>query len=94
MPWTKGKTHKDVEFHVNDKLNGKVRVFKKFDEASAFAVQLATAGSAVNLDVCIWSEKGARWWGGPDAARDHKEDPDASVFERIAITANSEGRVY
>jgi hypothetical protein len=32
-------------------------------------------------------------WGGDDAVEVYKEDPDASVSERIKITADSVGRV-
>jgi hypothetical protein len=77
-----------VEFHVND-MSGKARVFKKFDEAASFAVSVAVAGRTVNLDVCIWSEKGARWWGGPDAVRDYKEDSEMNCAEMVILPDNS-----
>lgn len=89
----RAKTHKDVEFAVDD-FSGNQRIFKKCDEAAGFAVNIAVAGRKVNLDVLVYSTAGARHWGGPDAVEQYKEDEDASVFERFEITVNPVGRVY
>lgn len=87
------KSHKDVEFSVDD-AGGKERIFKTFDEAAGFAVAIAgSTGKTVNLDVLIYSKAGARAWGGDDAVEEYESDPDASVSERIEITAQSVGRI-
>jgi len=86
------KGHPDVEFAVDD-ASGNERVFKSFDEAAGFAVSLAASGRDTNLDVLIWSEKGARAYGGDDAVEQYREDPEASVFERLEIRVNPVGRV-
>ena len=82
-----------LEFHVDD-CAGEPRVFVSFGEAAGFALAIATSnGKTVTLDVVAWTEAAARAWGGDDAAESYREDPDASVFERIEVRANSLGRV-
>jgi len=89
----RSKRHKDVEFAVDD-YQGHERIFKTFDEAAGFAVSIAASGkSNVTIDVLIHSVAGARWWGGDDAVEEYREDPDASVSDRIEISANPVGRV-
>jgi hypothetical protein len=83
----------NVEFAVDDS-QGYERVFKTFDEAAGFALSMGISGqSPVNLDVLIWSEKGALWYGGSDAVERYREDPEASVFERFKIKVNNVGMV-
>lgn len=86
------KTHKDVEFAVDD-ASGHQRTFKRFDEAAGFAVSLAASGRTVNLDVLVWSAAGARWLGGDDGVEQYRKDPEASVHERLVITVDSQGRI-
>lgn len=87
------RTHKDVEYAVDD-ASGQQRTFKTFDDAAGFAVAVAaTAIAHVNLDVLIWSKAGARFYGGDDAVEQYKEDPEASVFERLEIRVNFIGKV-
>lgn len=87
------RTHKDVEFAVDDN-RGEERIFKTFDEAAAFAVGLAvTTGVRVEFDILISSREGAEWWGGSDAGEQYDEDPEASVFDRLIVKVNSQGRV-
>ena len=87
------RTHRDVEFAVDD-AGGAERTFKTFDEAAGFALGIAVStGRRTNVDVLVSSRGGARWWGGDDAVGVYDEDPEASVFERIAVQASSEGRV-
>lgn len=43
----------------------------------------ASNGEASSVDVLVWTEAGARWYGGDDAIERYREDPEASVFERI-----------
>lgn len=88
------RTHNEVDFAVDD-ASGRERTFKTFDEAAGFAVSLAASGqpSTVNLDVLVWSEDGAEWYGGSDAVDRYNEDPEASVFDRLEITVNYVGRV-
>lgn len=91
------KTHPHVEFHVERADSRGARsfdVFDKWDDAVSQAVAYALShGAAYNIDIVIWSEPGARWWAGDHGVAWYKEDPDASVFERIVVRANSEGRV-
>ncbi len=85
--------HKDVEFAVDDAL-GNQRTFKSFDEAAGFAVSMAASmGKDVNLDVLVWSKAGAKAYGGSSGVEVYEEDPDASVFERIVVRADAQGRV-
>jgi hypothetical protein len=87
------RRHPGVEFAVDD-ANRTEHVFRSFEEAASFAVGLARSnGARVNLDVLVHSPAGARWWAGDDAVADYHDDPDASVFERIEIRADSLGRV-
>lgn len=80
--------HPDLEFAVDG-------VYTHDAEAAmARAVSRAlTLGRPVALDVLTWSEDGARAYGGDDAVAVYHEDPDASVHDRIVITAQSQGRV-
>ncbi len=86
------KLHRDVEIQIDD-ASGHARTFHNFDEAAGFALSLAVSGRTVEMDVLIYSAAGARAWGGEDAVEEYREDPEASVFERIEITANSLGRI-
>jgi len=87
------RTHKDVEFAVDD-ASGKERIFKTFDEAAGFAVSMAASnGQTVNIDVLIWSKSGARAYAGDDGVEQYEEDPEASVFERIEVRADAVGRI-
>lgn len=89
----RAKTHKDVEYAVGD-ASGKQRIFRTFDEAAGFAVSMATSvGRPVLLDMLVWSVSGARFLGGDDAVESYSEDPDASVFERVVVTADALGRI-
>ena len=85
------KSHKDVEFHV-DMDNG-AKVFKRFDAAVTHATLLAMQGKPVNVDTCVWSRAGAKWLAGDYGVEQYNEDPEASVFDRITITANHVGRI-
>jgi hypothetical protein len=90
---TRAKTHKDVEYAVDD-ASGRERIFKTADEAAGFAVSLALSdGRPHNVDVLVYSAAGARWFGGNDAEDQYQYDPEASVFERIEVRATSHGRI-
>lgn len=87
------RTHRDVEFAVED-ASEKERIFKTFDSAAGFAVAIAAStGRKVPINVLIYSKSGARWWGGDEAVELYLLDPEASVSERIVVSADSEGRV-
>lgn len=86
------KKHKDVDYAVDD-ASGKEHIFKTFDEGASFALSVAIGSGEANLDVLIWSTYGAKFYGGPDAVAQYKEDPEASVFERFEIRVNAVGRV-
>ena len=87
MGMKRRKSHKDVEFQIDQKT------FKTFAEACEHAVILAVMGSNVTIDVIVWTASGARWWGGAEAVMQYRDDPEASVFERIVVKADSKGRV-
>jgi hypothetical protein len=85
---------KDVEFAVDD-ASGEQRIFKKFDEAAGFAVVMAASnGRASNIDVLVYSRAGARAYAGEEGVEQYEDDPEASVFERISVRADSQGKVY
>lgn len=88
------QTHSDVEYAVDD-ASGKQRTFKSSNEAAGFAIAIAMShGKSVNIDVLVHSPAGARWYrGSSDGVTEYEEDPDASVFDRIVISAESIGRV-
>lgn len=87
------RTHKDVEFAVND-ASGRERIYKDFDSAAGFAVAVANAtGRPTNLDVLVFSEAGARALFGDPGVEIYREDPEASVFQRIVVRADDQGRV-
>ena len=88
------QTHKDVEYAVDD-ANGRQRTFKSSNEAAGFAISLAMSqGKAVHIDVLVHSPAGARWYrGSSDGVTEYEDDPDASVFDRIVVSAESIGRV-
>jgi len=88
----RAKTHAEVDFAVEDG-GGKERIFKTFDEAAGFAIVMAASTGESHLDILIWSEEGAEWYGGDDAVEQYNEDPEASVFERFEIKVNAVGRV-
>jgi hypothetical protein len=86
------KSHRDVEFAVND-ASGEERIFKTWDEAAGFALVIAMGRGESSLDVLVYSEEGARWAQGDEGVDQYREDPDASVFERYEIKVNAVGRV-
>lgn len=86
------KGHKDLEFAVDD-ASGKQRTFKTFAEACGFAVVMAMHKGRANLDVLCWSRAAAVKFMGEEGGEWYDEDPDASVFQRIQIRADNQGRV-
>lgn len=88
------KTHKDLEFHVQAGPSAPVTIFKTFDAAVAHAVMLSSIHcNSVNVDVITWSEKAAKVYAGDYGVEQYRQDPDASVHDRIVIKAHSEGRI-
>ncbi len=87
------KTHPQVEFSVDDS-SGHERIFKTFDEAAGFAVSIAASdGRPHDIDVLVYSSRGADWYGGDWAVEQYEDDPDASVFDRIKVRADTQGRI-
>lgn len=87
------RAHKDVEFALED-LRGAERIYKSFDKACGDAITMAaSSGRTVHLDVLIYSKSGARAWAGPNGVEQYDEDPEASVFERLAVSVDMLGRV-
>lgn len=91
----KRKSHPQVEFQVTPGTStGQPRTFRTFAEASEHAISSASAyGKAVNLDVLVWTRGGAKFWMGDWGVEVYDEDPDASVFQRIVIRAEDQGRI-
>jgi len=82
------QTHDDLEYAVSGVYTRDAAV------AMVMAVEHAIrTGGPVTLDVIVWSEAGARAYGGDAAAAVYAEDPDASVHDRIVISAFPQGRV-
>ena len=74
--------------------SGQRRIFRTFDEAAGFAVALsASDGRRSVVNVLVWSRAGARFYAGDDGVEMYDQDPEASVFERIAIRAYNLGRI-
>jgi len=89
----KARKHKHLEFHV-DRPAAKPFITNSFDEAAGMAISLAASnGRPVNLDVVCWDVAAARVWGGDEGVEQYREDPEASVFERIVVRADAQGRV-
>lgn len=86
------RVHRDVEFEVHHG-NGKTDRYGDFEGAAARALDLALAHGKSVIDVIVWSQAGARAYGGSDGVASYKEDPEASVFERIELKVNLVGRV-
>lgn len=88
------RKHKDVEFAVGVKGTTNEDIFKTYEEAAGHAVFMAFSyGTTALLDVLVYSEAGARSWAGEHGVEQYREDPDASVFDRIEVKANVIGRV-
>lgn len=89
-------SHVDVEYHVTDP-HGKDFVFDNFGAMAGAILSDSLSGmdGKYQADVVVWSEAGARFYGGDDAVEQYREDPDASVFERfeVEIKTNNLGRV-
>lgn len=80
----------DLEFAVDD-YQGQEKIFPTFEAACAFAVAKAVSRSEdVDIDVLCWTREAAVSWGCEES---YDEDPEASVSDRITITANHVGRV-
>ncbi len=76
-----------VEYHING------RIFEDWETAAIYSMTLAIGGSPIQIDIVIYHEQAALKFGGTYAAERYLEDPDASVFERLTLTINNEGRV-
>jgi hypothetical protein len=81
----------DVEYVVV--VGTSERVFTDFDEALSFAFAAGLGIGKVIIDVLVYSEAGARAFGGDDAVTEYRDDPEASVFRRVELTVNDMGRV-
>jgi len=81
-----------VEYHV-DMPNGSTRICNDAQQAQLLAVSIAMTGRTATIDVVCWTEEDAKAYGGDDAVKRYRDDPDASVFDRIEIRAESKGMV-
>lgn len=87
------RKHKDIEYEVHAPKQAR-RTHASFQEAAADALERAiSTGNPVTLDVLVWSEAGAMHLAGDAGLEQYQEDPDASVFERVIVTARTQGRV-
>jgi hypothetical protein len=86
---------KDLEFHVGPEgIHTPTKICKSFKDACESAISMAVStGQEMTIDVVAWTRSAARAWGGDAAVEVHKEDPEASVHERIIIKAESQGRI-
>jgi len=85
-------SHKDVEFSVSWGHHEE-RVYKSPKEATSAVVVGCMSRGEATLDILVYSEAGARSYGGDDAVEQYREDPEASVFERFEFKCNAVGRV-
>ena len=89
-------SHADVEYHVSPENvvdNHSTFITVSPSRALQDACSRAIQGKNVWLDICIWSEEGAKFHGGDDAVEQYRVDPDAAVFCRYEIKANCAGMV-
>lgn len=87
------QSHNEVEFVVEE--GGREITYRHWrDAVTAAAVGSAgLGGEPKHVDVLIYGESGARWWGGDDAVESYRDDPDASVHERFTVSVESLGRI-
>lgn len=83
--------HQDVEYIVS--IGPTERVFPTFDEAVSYGFAAGLSAEKVVIDVLIYSEEGARAFGGDQAVAEYQMDPDASVAQRFEMTVKDLGRV-
>ena len=86
---------KDLEFHVGPEgIHSSPNICKSFKDACVVAVSKSVStGQPITIDVVAWTRAAARSWGGDSAVEVFNEDPEASVHERIIITAETHGRI-
>lgn len=89
--------HREIEFQVDavdSRATDKTWYFKAWPEACAMAVRLAaTDGRSYHVDVLCYGEDGAKAWAGEEGIERYRDDPEASVFDRIVVKAESFGRI-
>jgi hypothetical protein len=84
-------THKDVEFAVTTSRGVNEKIYRTYKIAVIDAVNRSevTGGEKFYVDILIYSKAGAKWLYG--SSKDY--DPDASIAERIEVTAVSVGKI-
>jgi hypothetical protein len=87
------RTHKDVEYEISDVNEHRILTTTNAREAMVRALESAMTSGRSYLDVLIWSEAGAKFFGGTDALEHYRDDPEASIFERFEIKVNAQGRI-
>lgn len=80
-----------AHYHVTN-FAGEECVFHDGGDAAALAISMCLSGRVeeVNIDMVVHSREDAAALGRES---EYDEDPEASVFERIVITAKSLGRI-
>ena len=91
--WSTRKIGRTGHFVASTMRAGGDAYFKSGQEALSFAALRAMGGTPSRLSVLVHSERGARCYGGDDAVRAYREDPEASVFEQFTVRVDSHGRV-
>lgn len=81
----------DLEYHVEDHKG--VHIFENIGDAGRVAFMRALSYGEADVDVVVWSEEGAAAFGGDDAVEEYLEDPEASVFARIQVRLDHQGKV-
>ena len=81
--------HPDVEYEVYDSSGRFPSVFRTFSEAAGFALMDGVPqGIVMNIDVLVYSEAGARFWGGQEAAVQYRRGLESDLIARIEVTGD------
>lgn len=83
------ESHPHVEFQIIDIEVNEHKTFKRFSEASEFAINQAIATEeSQRIEVIVYTKEGAIWWMGEDAGNDHEiDDIGDFVADIVEITA-------
>lgn len=89
----KKDSHEAVRFQVLGP-GGEAETFHSLDKAAAFVFREALHGGKwSNLSVLVLTEAGARWWAGEQGAELYRANPNAQVFDQIAIKVQPQGMI-
>ena len=80
--------HPEVEYHVDTPFG--TTVCPTFQAAET----VCDLYKVDRIDVIVWSERAAVWYDGADGRDRYREDPEASVYERIERVATVTGPAW